>query len=469
MTATGRLLAVLVLVRIAWPGPRAAGAADGRVPEGQVTSLQAVSIAARWFDPAEAEAIITALHGAVVKPMPGKPLAPSPAESWTLSPGRARLRVRPPQQLILEKVMHASLIEPAVLSGWGHGSQNRRSVSSPARRGRRPTRTSGSRLGRERRRGASAMRHRRALFLTALAENHSFSVTKSNSVPWTLRWVSYLDRLFQETPYPPTAKKGQNYWQFCSTFRRHPNEAEKLHIVSDGFEEWFEQYQKTEIFTRLKCMYARGYHDGSPDNQFGFKSQGHWENDFRWRQTAKNIIDHLHPQPDTVLEVGAGRGSLIKQFSEMGKHVYGIDISEYCVDNPIPGAEGMLDVGIVCGLPFDEKEVDVVIALDVLEHQPIDYFDLAMREICRVARTQIFITVPNEMVNPYLKGSEVELEHYIVQRWTWWVEQFKRFGFKWIPFTGPKRNEFPFNMGNGNFPLLFSRGGYAESHSAVTE
>jgi peptide/nickel transport system substrate-binding protein len=51
-----------------------------------------VSIATRWFDPAEAEGIITpfifyyALHDAVVKPMPGKPLAPSLAESWSVSP-----------------------------------------------------------------------------------------------------------------------------------------------------------------------------------------------------------------------------------------------------------------------------------------------------------------------------------------------------------------------------------------------
>jgi peptide/nickel transport system substrate-binding protein len=44
-----------------------------------------------WFDPAEASGIITpymvyyALHDAMVKPMPGKPFAPSLAESWSLS------------------------------------------------------------------------------------------------------------------------------------------------------------------------------------------------------------------------------------------------------------------------------------------------------------------------------------------------------------------------------------------------
>src|SRR5712675_1033988 len=48
-----------------------------------------VSLAPTWFDPAETSGIITpfmvlyALHDAMVKPMPGQPLAPSLAESWT--------------------------------------------------------------------------------------------------------------------------------------------------------------------------------------------------------------------------------------------------------------------------------------------------------------------------------------------------------------------------------------------------
>ena len=50
-----------------------------------------ISLAPVWFDPAENSGIITpfmvlyALHDAIVKPMPGQPLAPSLAESWTKS------------------------------------------------------------------------------------------------------------------------------------------------------------------------------------------------------------------------------------------------------------------------------------------------------------------------------------------------------------------------------------------------
>src|SRR5262249_12623739 len=61
-------------------------------PEGQVTWGIHISLAPTWFDPAETTGIVTpfmvmyALHDAMVKPMPGNALAPSLAESWTVSP-----------------------------------------------------------------------------------------------------------------------------------------------------------------------------------------------------------------------------------------------------------------------------------------------------------------------------------------------------------------------------------------------
>ena len=57
--------------------------------EGQLTWGIHVSLAPTWFDPAETPGIITpfmvlyALHDGMVKPMPGQPLAPSLAESWS--------------------------------------------------------------------------------------------------------------------------------------------------------------------------------------------------------------------------------------------------------------------------------------------------------------------------------------------------------------------------------------------------
>src|SRR5262249_8989940 len=61
-------------------------------PQGQMTWGMHISLAPTWFDPAETTGIVTpfmvmyALHDAMVKPLPGNPLAPSLAESWTVSP-----------------------------------------------------------------------------------------------------------------------------------------------------------------------------------------------------------------------------------------------------------------------------------------------------------------------------------------------------------------------------------------------
>src|SRR5437016_2464553 len=66
-------------------------AAAPAAPEGQLTLATHFSIAPTFFDPAETPGLITpfillyALHDALVKPMPGKSMAPSLAESWSVS------------------------------------------------------------------------------------------------------------------------------------------------------------------------------------------------------------------------------------------------------------------------------------------------------------------------------------------------------------------------------------------------
>src|SRR5438876_5911189 len=85
-TGRGLFAAVLVLViSVIGVGPATAA------PEGQMTWGVHISLAPTWFDPAETPGIGTpfmilyALHDALVKPMPGNAMAPSLAESWSVS------------------------------------------------------------------------------------------------------------------------------------------------------------------------------------------------------------------------------------------------------------------------------------------------------------------------------------------------------------------------------------------------
>ena len=76
---------LVVLSPLIVPSPASAA------PEGQMTWATHFSLAPTWFDPAETPGIVTpfmvlyALHDALVKPMPGAPMAPSLAESWSMA------------------------------------------------------------------------------------------------------------------------------------------------------------------------------------------------------------------------------------------------------------------------------------------------------------------------------------------------------------------------------------------------
>jgi peptide/nickel transport system substrate-binding protein len=93
MIRPGRLLAAVTLAlllnlsHVATPGEARADA-----PAGQLTWALHFSPAPSFFEPAETPGLITpfmflyALHDALVKPMPGKSMTPSLAESWSASP-----------------------------------------------------------------------------------------------------------------------------------------------------------------------------------------------------------------------------------------------------------------------------------------------------------------------------------------------------------------------------------------------
>src|ERR1043165_9280599 len=81
------------LLGLAALGVLAAGTRPAHAaPEGELRVGVHVSLARTWFDPADTPGIITpfmllyAMHAAVIKAMPGDPMAPCLAESCTMSP-----------------------------------------------------------------------------------------------------------------------------------------------------------------------------------------------------------------------------------------------------------------------------------------------------------------------------------------------------------------------------------------------
>jgi peptide/nickel transport system substrate-binding protein len=84
------LIAALLLVTV--PTTALAQVRPVAKPEGEMRWALYVTLAPAWFDPGEVAGsfltpfwVLYAMHDALVKPMPGNLMAPSLAESWTVS------------------------------------------------------------------------------------------------------------------------------------------------------------------------------------------------------------------------------------------------------------------------------------------------------------------------------------------------------------------------------------------------
>ncbi len=168
------------------------------------------------------------------------------------------------------------------------------------------------------------------------------------------------------------------------------------------------------------------YFDG--DRKYGY---GGYRYDGRWRAFAELIIQHYGLKPGhKVLDIGCGKGFLVKDLMEVlpGLDVYGIDISEYAIQNAMPEVKDRLRVGTAAQLPYGNQEFDCVLSINVLHNLLIYDLFTALREIERVCRGKAkYIVVDgyrNEREKTNLVYWQLTCEcFYRPEEWEWIFQQ----------------------------------------------
>jgi len=92
----------------------------------------------------------------------------------------------------------------------------------------------------------------------------------------------------------------------------------------------------------------------------------------------------------SLLDVGCGEGVFLNNFVNN-------DIKKFALDQDflaLKGAQSPKSLASIDALPFAERAVDVVTCMEVIEHLPYDLYELALKELSRVAKRYILITVP---------------------------------------------------------------------------
>ncbi len=109
----------------------------------------------------------------------------------------------------------------------------------------------------------------------------------------------------------------------------------------------------------------------------------HWWFVVRNRIIAEAISEFAPESPDLILEVGCGTGGNLRRLRDTfpDARVRGIEPSESAAEVG-RGLGCEIEQGVLETLPFADGEVDLLLALDVLEHCRED--DIAMAEAVRV-------------------------------------------------------------------------------------
>jgi ubiquinone/menaquinone biosynthesis C-methylase UbiE len=117
----------------------------------------------------------------------------------------------------------------------------------------------------------------------------------------------------------------------------------------------------------------------------------------RWDRRNLDIArESVDPRPgEQVLEVGCGRGHLVKALREEGVEAVGADLNDHVVAH---GVSEALQAAPGHDLPYDDGRFDVVLSFHMIEHVPD--VDAVLAELVRVLRPggRLLLVYPAEPV-----------------------------------------------------------------------
>lgn len=139
-----------------------------------------------------------------------------------------------------------------------------------------------------------------------------------------------------------------------------------------------------------------------------------------WLAAFGRFADHIVAglQPKTALDAGCAMGFLVEALRDRGVQAYGVDISEYALQQARADIRPYCWVGSVT-TPLPQR-YDVIVCIEVLEHMALAESEQAIANFCRYTDDVLFSSSPEDYR---------EATHFNVQPPEYWAEQFARQGF----------------------------------------
>ena len=129
-----------------------------------------------------------------------------------------------------------------------------------------------------------------------------------------------------------------------------------------------------------KDLFDKHYFNGG-GKVGGYAHEGYWDYPVHW-VTYQKVMEH---KPESILEIGAARGYMVKKFNDAGVKSKGLEISHHCQLTRVTNDVIEWDI-CQTPWPFKDKEFDLAFSTAVFEHIPAEHLDTVLKEMNRVSK-----------------------------------------------------------------------------------
>ncbi|OGO28940.1 MAG: hypothetical protein A2Z16_05045 [Chloroflexi bacterium RBG_16_54_18] len=145
-----------------------------------------------------------------------------------------------------------------------------------------------------------------------------------------------------------------------------------------------------------------------------------YERTIHWLTFFDNISEHIAHEikPGTVLDAGCAMGFLVENLRKRGISAFGIDASEFAIQNVHPEIQPYCWVGSISEA-FPQK-YDLIVCIEVLEHLNPGDIENTIKNLCEYCDKMLFSSSPDDYK---------EATHQSVQPVENWVTFFAKYGF----------------------------------------
>ena len=143
------------------------------------------------------------------------------------------------------------------------------------------------------------------------------------------------------------------------------------------------------------------------------------------------VLEYYGKQYNRVLDAGCGQCAVVTYLKRLKRDVYGVELSTAALQQelcPPLMAQGRVRQNTLAKIPWPDRHFDLLFSSDVLEHIPTFDIPEVIREMVRVTKGDVFMSISLRRAHDDPKPPAEPTIHVTVQPREWWDKQFKNVG-----------------------------------------